>query len=193
MADFFGENIVLILQTGFTGVSVLLMYMAYRLLTDSIKSEQDIEKLKVNRTSVFGFMAFSTFVMAGALYLNLPKESDGVIKVNIAFLPSDPAALEMLDFSVANVRIDVPEQGVLQELELKNDRGVTVDLNRMNTHLVDLKKDKQSLEANNTSLEKDKLGLRSQLDLFIKEKAETVLEAENIVVSQQTRDEESGA
>lgn len=176
------------------------MYMAYRLLADTIKSEQDIEKLKVNRTSVFGIMAFSTFVMVGALYLNLPKESDGVIKVNIAFLPSDPTSLEMLDFSVANVRIDVPEEGVLEKLELKNDRGVTVDLNRMNTHMVDLKKDRQnlqtkkaSLEADNTALEADKLGLRSQLDLFMKEQVETVLKQENIIVSQQTRDEENGA
>lgn len=115
MANFFGDNFVQILQTGFAGVSVLLMYMAYRLLANTVKSEQDIEKLKVNRTSVFGFMVFSTFVMAGALYLNLPKESDGVIKVNIAFLPSDPTALEMLDFSVANIHIDVPEEGVLED------------------------------------------------------------------------------
>jgi hypothetical protein len=83
---------------------------------------------------------------------------------------------------------------------LKNNRGVTVDLNRMNTHMVDLKKDRQtlqtkkaSLEADNTALEADKLGLRSQLDLFMKEQVETVLQQENIIVSQQTRDEESGA
>ena len=88
----------------------------------------------------------------------------------------------------------------MEKLELKNDRGVTVDLNRMNTHMVDLKKDRQnlqtkkaSLEADNTALEADKLGLRSQLDLFMKEQVETVLKQENIIVSQQTRDEENGA
>lgn len=66
---------------------------------------------------------------------------------------------------------------------MKNDPGVTVDLNRMNTQMVDLKKDrhtlqtkKASLEADNTALEADKLGLRSQLDLFMKEQVETVLE-----------------
>ena len=200
MANFFGDNVVTILQTGFAGVSVLLMYMAYRLLADAIKSEQDIEKLKVNRTSIFGFMAFSTFVMAGALYITLTQERDHEIEVNVAFLPNEPKSLKMLDFSVAGLPVDLPNEGILKKLALKNDRAITFNLNRMNTHMNGLENNVSNLEsksasllADKTALEADKLGLRSQLDLFMKEKVEQVLNQQHLSVSDQTREEESGA
>ncbi len=207
MANFFGDNFVQILQTGFAGVSVLLMYMAYRLMADTIKSEQDIEKLKVNRTSIFGFMAFSTFVMAGALYITLTQERDNAIEVNVAFLPSEAKSLEMLDFSVAGLPVQVPSEGVLTKLPLKNGRAITFNLNRMKSRMTGLESNvaslkeikdsletvRASLQADKSALEADKVGLRSQLEIFMKEEVERVLSQQNLNISQQTRNEESGA
>lgn len=207
ISSFFGDNFVQILQTGFAGVSVLLMYMAYRLLSGSIKTEQSIEKLRENRISIFGFMAFSTFVMAGALFITIKQKPEEVVKVNVAFLPNDPKALDMLDFSIAGLPQQLPAAGVLSDVELKEGRGIIVNLNRMNQHMNGLENNLNRLEQLKTTLEgiqaslmadkealtADKLGLQSQLNLFIKEKAESVLETQDITITEQTRQEESGA
>jgi|GEM_PF-5272075 len=207
MKEFFGVSIVEILQTGFAGVSILLMYMAYRLMAKTMETEQDIERLKVKRTSIFGFMAFSTLVMAGSLFTFLSDKPDEAIKVNVAFLPKEEKALGMLDFSVAGIPVDVPDAGVLSDFELKNERGITFNLNRMNNRMGNLESNietlnairtslenvQASLEADKSALEQEKIGLRSQLDLFIKEKAETVLQEQNISLSEAVIEEESGA
>jgi hypothetical protein len=166
--------------------------MAYRLLNESIKSEQSVEKLRENRISIFGFMAFSTFVMAGALFITIKQKPEDAIKVNVAFLPNEPKALGMMDFSIAGLPQEVPTEGVLSGVELKNDRAITFNLSRMNQRMTGLEGDMDSLRANVKSLLADKEGLQSQVNLFAKEKADAVLLNQEITLTRETIEEESG-
>lgn len=199
MADLFGEGIIQILQTGFVGVSILLMYMGYRLLDRSIGSEKPAEILRINRTSIFGFLGFSLFVMLGALYITLFPPI-GKININMEVYPKQANRIEMLDLRVAGRRQSVPtndsndgQMGLLTNLELRQDHQVTIDLSKIENHIEKLATSIESLNVAQSTLQLEKDALLNEMERFKEKTAQDALNSRGIVITEEIISEESGA
>lgn len=131
MKEFLGFDLVEVLQTGFAGVAILLMYMAYRLMDETMKSEQDIERLKVKRTSIFGFMVFSTLVMAGSLFIFISQLNKQAISVDVAVLPENKNTIEMMRLTFAGRPVKVTEEGGAKNISISADDVVTVNFDKL--------------------------------------------------------------
>lgn len=178
IVDFFGDNLIQILQLGFVGISILLMYMAYRLLNDVVNSEQEIERLKVNRTSIFVFMGFSTLVMAGALLITWNKLNVQPIKVNLAFLPEERDTLDHVRLKISGKSIPLDENGEIGDMELADGIGLIIDINRLSQKMI--------------ILEQQKAGLTGQLKVFTTAITDSTPVDESLQVSMQVRNQEMG-
>ena len=192
MKEFFGDSIIQILQTGFVGVAVLLMYMGYRLLDRNIESDATPEVLRINRTSIFGFLGCSLIVMLGALYITVFPPV-GKVLVNMEIYPKLPARIDMVHLRVGGKRQAVPkadsaddQMGLVQGMELRHDNQVTIDLTHVETHI-------SKLGVAQDTLQSEKDALLNEIEKFKEKTAEDALISRGSVVSDEILDEESGA
>ncbi len=75
MKGLFGVNIVDLLQTGFVGFAVILMYLAYKLLQKLVEtSDRPIEILNTQKDAITRFMYLSALVMAAGLSQTLIQQ-----------------------------------------------------------------------------------------------------------------------
>jgi hypothetical protein len=192
MKEFFGFGIVEILQTGFAGVSILLMYMAYQLMAETMRVEKDIERLKVKRTSIFGFMAFSTLVMAGSLYIFITQMEKKEIFVDVTVLPDDTETIKKMRLTFAGRTVKVTENGTAEKISISADDIVTVDIDDLKDDMDDQGEQIATLKASEEALNKDKVALSNQIALFKRQTQEDTLRNEGIVVTESLIEEESG-
>lgn len=199
MKEFFGVSIVEILQTGFAGVSILLMYMAYRLMAATMDTEQDIERLKVKRTSIFGFMAFSALVMAGSLFIFVSQMGKQAIAVDVSIRPENTEAIGMMRLEFAGRHIEVTEDGRAEGISISADEIVTVDFDDLTDHMDDLRADAsasltkaQQLADARDTLKEENAVLLTRLDSFIQQEASEAFASLNISVTEELLEREAG-
>ncbi len=167
MDKFFGLPVLELIQAGFLGFAVLLMFLAYRLLAQLIqrRENENPTNLKVRVIGVFGFLLLTAIVMVLGIYSTV-RSSNVTIAIDLT-----PRKLEMLDTIVIKVggksyqRNDgMPGGTITKRAQIPNGQRLTIDLEDVSEFIDSLKTTRDTLNVEIANLKREKSGLVGQND-----------------------------
>lgn len=151
--------LVNLVQLGFLGFAVAIMYLAFKLLQDLVKGTgQNPQTLKLKIISVGLFLGLSGVVLGLGIWYSL-KDPNRPITIVVDLSPNEEAMKQKLKVITGTQQHDF---AATRELSIRNQSRLTFDINAV---VNDLRTARTNAEL--------AAGLQAQLDKWIKSTVET--------------------
>ncbi len=119
------QILVNLVQLGFLGFAVAIMYLAYNLLQELVKNQgQNPQSLKLKMISVVFFLALSGGVLVLGIWFSF-NDPNREVTINLDLYPEEDEMLSIIKFKSGNNSIPFDK---IEPLSVRNEARLTVDV-----------------------------------------------------------------
>lgn len=139
-----GGTLVNLVQLGFLGFAVAIMFLAFRLLQELVKNQgQNPQSLKLKMISVIFFMGLSVVVIALGIWFSF-KDPARQVTIALNLYPKDDEMLSVINVRGPFVGEEEPNFAETLLMQVRNESEVTIDFLDLRDALVALKREKEA-------------------------------------------------